>query len=62
MKKYIIIKTSRPTSDTPYRGSSCERAGVLSGKIYESKEEAEKDAEKLSKVNPVGFVVKQLDR
>lgn len=38
-----------------------DRAGVPHGKIYDSKQEAESDAAKLSKVNPVGFVVHEWD-
>jgi len=39
----------------PYAGPSCARAGVSSGRWYFTKEEAVKDADKLSDVNPVGM-------
>lgn len=58
MSVYFITKASR-LGDHPYYGPTCEAAGVEPAKWYESREEAEKDAAKLSACNPVGFVVKE---
>lgn len=62
--KYIIMKSSRafdnPTAAWAYRGPTCVSAGVELGKIYDSKEEAQIDADKLTKHNPVGFVVLEM--
>lgn len=62
--KYIIMKSSRafdnPTAPWAYRGPTCAAARVEPGKIYDSKEEAETDADKLTKHNPVGFVVLEM--
>lgn len=59
--KYIIMKSSRsfdnPSAIWAYRGSTCIDAGVEPGKIYDDFESAQKDADKLTKYNPVGFVV-----
>lgn len=54
--KYFIVKASR-TSQWPYTGPTCRRAGVEEGKIYNTIEEAQKDAKQLTKYNPVGFKV-----
>lgn len=53
---FFITKSSRH-SWTPYDGPACKAAGVPSGKLYSSEEEAQVDADKLSSVNPVGFTV-----
>jgi hypothetical protein len=62
--KYIIMKSSRAfegaTAPWAYRGPTCTDAGVELGKIYNSKEEAQIDADKLTKHNPVGFVVLEM--
>lgn len=59
--RFIIMKSTRavddPTPEWAYRGSTCERANVEPGKVYDSFEAAEADAKKLTKYNPVGFVV-----
>lgn len=54
---YYIVKSSRLTSPVPYAGPSCEWAGVEPGKWYRSAEDAQVDADKLNKANPVGFTV-----
>jgi hypothetical protein len=46
---------------SPYIGPACKNAGITPGKEYDTREEAQADADKLSKVNPVGFVVHPLD-
>lgn len=57
--KYIIMKKSRytpnPTAEWGYRGPTCKAAGVEPGKVYETIEEAQQDADTLGKFNPVGF-------
>ena len=54
---YIIRKSSR-SGNTPYScGLTCEEAGVPCEHIYKDKIKAISDAEKLSKVNPIGFDV-----
>ena len=60
--KYIIMKSSRaydnPTSRNAYGNTqTCSEAGVEPGKLYDTEAEAQMDADKLSSVNPVGFVV-----
>ncbi len=62
MTRYVLRKKSRwsPTP-RPYEGWSCEKAGVAPGQIYTDKNLAEKDARKLSKVNPVGFDVAPIE-
>ena len=61
MTKFIIMKSSRafdnPTTLWAYRGPACIAAGVEPGKVYDDKESAQVDADKLGKCNPVGFVV-----
>lgn len=58
---YIIMKKTRaverPTKLNAYRGPACEEAGVEKGLVYISTQEAQEDADRLSRVNPVGFVV-----
>jgi hypothetical protein len=58
---YIIMKKTRavenPTKLNAYRGPACEGACVKPGLVYISRMEAQEDADKLGKVNPVGFVV-----
>jgi hypothetical protein len=59
---FIIMKSSRA-----YEGAApinayaqpetCACADVEPGKVYSTKESAQVDADKLSKCNPVGFVV-----
>lgn len=62
MMKYIIMKSSRaydnPTSRNAYGNTeTCKDAGVEPSKLYDSEAEAQADADKLTKCNPVGFVV-----
>ena len=58
---FIIMKSSRafdnPTAPWAYRGPTCSDAGVEPGKVYEDRESAQIDADKLSEYNPVGFTV-----
>lgn len=56
MAKYYITKASR-LGDTPYFGPTCDASGVEPAKWYDTREEAQKDADKMSAHNPVGFVV-----
>jgi len=60
MTQYGIIKGSRPRQDPVdkkwcYTGKTCARAGVEPGKVYETKDAANEDVKKLTKLNPVGF-------
>lgn len=65
MTKYIIMKLSRafekPTAEWAYRGPTCAEAGVTPGRVYDDKIEAESDAKKLTRHNPVGFVVLEMN-
>jgi len=58
---FIIMKSSRSYEGVApinaYSGPSCACAGVEPGKVYNSRESAQVDADKLSRCNPVGFVV-----
>ena len=58
---FIIMKSSRafdnPTAPWAYRGPTCSAARVEPGKVYEDRESAQIDADKLSEYNPVGFTV-----
>jgi hypothetical protein len=56
MQQWHIHKKSRMPG-FPYRGPTCDHAGVDPGKIYSDKIEAEMDARKLSRHNGVGFEV-----
>jgi len=62
--KYIIMKNGRytpnPTAEWGYRGSTCKDAGVEPGKVYETTELAQQDADTLGKFNPVGFHVVEM--
>lgn len=58
--KYFIHKSSR-MAKSPYTGPACKNAGITPGKEYDTREEAQADADKLSEVNPAGFVVDPLD-
>lgn len=63
---FIIMKSSRAyegaTILNAYRNlDTCACAGVEPGKVYSDKESAQIDANKLSKCNPVGFVVVTCD-
>ncbi len=55
---YVIIKSSRLYLGGPgYSGPACLEANIEPGKIYESFEEASKDAKLLTKFNSIGFTV-----
>jgi len=59
---YIIRKSSR-SNIAPYScGLTCAEAGVPCEHLYTDRATALKDAEKLSKVNPVGFDVVRVAR
>ena len=65
--RFLIMKSTRARDSVTARNAyqnrdTCARAGVKPGKIYCSKEVAKADALKLSSVNPVGFVVIQLQK
>ena len=60
MKKrhtYKIIKESRTYNGSGYDGPTCEFAGIPKDKTYHDIKIAKRDAEKLLRFNPVGFVV-----
>jgi hypothetical protein len=63
--KYIIMKDTRaierPTASWAYSGPACTRAEVEPGKVYDSEDEAKRDADALTECNPVGFVVLAID-
>ena len=59
IEAYIITKASR-ASNTPYQGPTCEKAGAPRGHIYSDREEAERDAQKMTEHNPVGFAVTEM--
>lgn len=55
---FVIFKKSRLyLGGVGYTGVTCTNAGVEQGKRYLDKDEAERDAKKLSECNPVGFEV-----
>ena len=59
---FIIMKSSRAYEGATIlnaysQPNTCACAGVEPGKLYSDKESAQIDADKLSKCNPVGFVV-----
>ena len=54
--RFSIHKSTRFPA-WPYCGPACEATGVEPGKIYNSREEAEQDAARLTAHNPVGFSV-----
>lgn len=58
---YKITKASR-LGGTPYAGPTYEAAGTPPAHIYTNKEEAERDAKKMAKHNPVGFTVQEADQ
>ena len=56
---YYIEKNTR-IAVAPFSGEiCCEKAGVVPGRWYQFRRDAEVDAEKLSQVNPVGFHVQE---
>ena len=59
--RWYIHKSSRPCFTTPYRGPSCSKAKTRPGHIYKNFKSAKRACDKLSKVNMVGFEVKQVD-
>ena len=59
---FIIMKSSRAYEGATilnayWQLETCACAGVEPGKVYEDRESAQIDANKLSKCNPVGFTV-----
>jgi hypothetical protein len=59
---FIIMKSSRAYEGATILNAysqpdTCACAGVEQGKLYSDKKSAQIDADKLSKCNPVGFVV-----
>lgn len=55
---YCIMKSSRNTDNPhPYTGAACDGAGVPPGKVYDDEAEAQRDAMRLTRENPVGFTV-----
>jgi len=58
--RYFIVKSTRLHEEPPgYDGVSCLYAGVPRAGLYETREEAQIDADKLTVVNIVGFEVKE---
>ena len=57
--QYIITKNSRSSASEGYIGLTCFFAHVVHGKIYEDRESAQEDADKLTVINPVGFYVQE---
>lgn len=61
--QFIIVKSTRYVDEAQtsaadaYAGPTCAKAGVEPGKVYDSFEAAQADAQKLSKRNPAGFDV-----
>ncbi len=57
---FVIIKKSRQyLGGIGYIGSTCQKANVTPGKIYEDETGADTDAAKMSAFNPVGFRVER---
>lgn len=63
---FIILKSTRYVDETTlsaadaYRGPTCARAKVEPGLVYSSFENAQADADRLSKFNSAGFEVHPL--
>lgn len=56
---FVIMKSTRLYKGGPgYAGGSCAIAGVPYGKVYTDRAEAEKDCDKLCRVNLAGFTVR----
>lgn len=53
------MKSTRanPTAPVPYQGPTCKIAGVTPARIYDERELAQADADRLSQCNGAGFVV-----
>lgn len=62
---WIIVKASRiprrPTTSHAYSGPTARIAGVESGKVYDTREEAQRDAVRLAAWNRCGFVVVEVE-
>lgn len=54
---FVIAKSCREPRRESYSGFSCGLAGVEPGLVYATRKEAEIDAQKLTAVNPIGFIV-----
>jgi len=58
MTQYVITKQNHVYyGGKGYSGPSCELAGIENGKVYDLFCEVIKDAEKLSKVNSIGWEI-----
>lgn len=57
---FVIHKWSREPGSVSYNGPTCEKAGVVGGRVYDTFLEAFDDARKLSVINPIGFLVSEL--
>lgn len=66
MSNWIIVKASRiprrPTTSHAYAGPTATSAGVEPGKVYDTREGAQRDAVKLSSWNRCGFVVVEVEQ
>jgi type IV secretory pathway component VirB8 len=63
MKRYVIHKSTREPRDVSYVGSTWDQAGMRAYRkdTYASKFVAEQHARQLSKFNPVGFSVAEIE-
>lgn len=66
MSSWIIVKASRipkrPTTSNAYQGPTATSAGVEPGKIYDTREGAQRDAVRLASWNRCGFVVVEVEQ
>lgn len=63
---WVIVKATRriperPTVEHAYEGPTARLAGVEPGKVYDTREEAQRDAVRLASWNRCGFVVVEVD-
>ena len=66
MASWIIVKASRiprrPTTSHAYEGPTATSAGVEPGKVYGTRERAQRDAVKLASWIRCGFVVLEVSQ
>lgn len=63
MKRYVIHKSTREPGDVSYDGPTWDQAGIRGHRqnTYHTRKYAELIARDLSRVNPVGFKVAEID-
>ena len=61
MRRYIIKKETKNTTDAPYAGIICVTAGIVSGQRYVNRHDAENDAELLNRHSPSRFIVREIE-